>query len=496
MARYREHVISGEDKKDGGEQKKKKQKKQKKPFRIHGTVAPGFERVKEVFAAGFQKRIESSAQLCVYVEGECVVDLWGTRIKNSSYNADSLQTVFSSTKSVTAIVFASLVDRGLLRYDDRVVDYWPEFNLDGGKHKSRMRICDVLRHESGLVYFDETVMYEDMLTENIKKNSIGSIIERQAPQFPPEKYGTTREYHSLTRGWVLNEIFRRVEPTGRTVGEYLRDEISCKFGFDLFIGTEDPELGRVQDLRRWKVGKVARESVRPSVLGGRVDPSVMDMYKLARRLRRKKKESSANRPPPTEDLDKVKANEFIPMFNQEIVRRGEVPSGNGHCSARGMAKLGLCILNEGVVGKDTNISYVVREAQNMITIVESVDGSGEKRLLSKSTVEALHGNPIKRLDYGSDLYNEFTQGGVNYFRPYDDDGPREKREKRGRIGFHGWMGFGGSVFQWHRELGISFAYAPTLVCWYDLQNQRGGRLQQAVVECVLEMRRLKEMIEL
>ena len=40
--------------------------------------------------------------------------------------------------------------------------------------------------------------------------------------FPPEKYKTTREYHGIVRGFILNEIFRRVEPNGRTMGEFLR----------------------------------------------------------------------------------------------------------------------------------------------------------------------------------------------------------------------------------------------------------------------------------
>ena len=40
--------------------------------------------------------------------------------------------------------------------------------------------------------------------------------------FPPESFNSTREYHAVTRGYILNEIFRRVEPSGRTMGEFLR----------------------------------------------------------------------------------------------------------------------------------------------------------------------------------------------------------------------------------------------------------------------------------
>ena len=53
-----------------------------------------------------------------------------------------------------------------------------------------------------------------------------------------------------------------------------------------------------------------------------------------------------------------------------------------------------------------------------------------------------------------------------------------------REGFVGWFGFGGSVFQWHPELGIAFAYVPTQLCWYDFAATRGGELQEVVTKCV------------
>ena len=73
-----------------------------------------------------------SAQLCVYVGEEKVVDLWGS-IKDKDFSGDSITNVFSSTKvednhgtvmkeffqSLAAIALASLVDRGLLSYSDK-----------------------------------------------------------------------------------------------------------------------------------------------------------------------------------------------------------------------------------------------------------------------------------------------------------------------------------------------------------------------------------------
>ena len=53
----------------------------------------------------------------------------------------------------------------------------------------------------------------------------------------------------------------------------------------------------------------------------------------------------------------------------------------------------------------------------------------------------------------------------------------------GRSGFFGWMGFGGSCFQWNPQLKIGFAFVPTEL-EIDLTNMRAGMLQEAVVRVV------------
>ena len=45
---------------------------------------------------------------------------------------------------------ATLFDKGLFKYEDTIAKYWPEFAQNG---KENVKICDVLRHESGLAHF-------------------------------------------------------------------------------------------------------------------------------------------------------------------------------------------------------------------------------------------------------------------------------------------------------------------------------------------------------
>ena len=63
----------------------------------------------------------------------------------------------------------------------------------------------------------------------------------------------------------------------------------------------------------------------------------------------------------------------------------------------------------------------------------------------------------------------------------------EALDRGERTGYYGWMGYGGSVFQWHPELKIGFAYLPSLLQPMDMTNLRGARLQKVAVDCVRQM---------
>ena len=64
-------------------------------MKIEGSVKPGFEPVKETFQNRMASLKEINAQLCIYVEEECVVDLWGSVTEDPNFGPDSLINVFS-----------------------------------------------------------------------------------------------------------------------------------------------------------------------------------------------------------------------------------------------------------------------------------------------------------------------------------------------------------------------------------------------------------------
>jgi len=70
-----------------------------------------------------------------------------------------------------------------------------------------------------------------------------------------------------------------------------------------------------------------------------------------------------------------------------------------------------------------------------------------------------------------------------------------EKANEGREGFLGWMGMGGSVFQWHPDLGIGIGYVPTLLEWFDLDNVKAANLQRQIVKCVKAIKGIAADVE-
>ena len=102
---------------------------------IRGHVTPGWESVRTVFEQNIIDGLDVGASLCVYYQGECVVNLAGgwkdVKTKKEPYTLDALQVVFSVSKGIVAAAVALCVERGWLDYQAPVIKYWPEFGANG-----------------------------------------------------------------------------------------------------------------------------------------------------------------------------------------------------------------------------------------------------------------------------------------------------------------------------------------------------------------------------
>ena len=264
---------------------------------IQGVCDPRFERVREVFADNFSERGEAGASLCLIVDGETVLDLWGGRADaegTRAWQRGTIANVYSSTKGVAALAAAMLADRDLLDVEAPVADYWPEFAQAG---KEAITVRQLLTHEAGLAGIDGELPDLGVLDWD---HMIGAI-ERQAPLWTP---GEGLGYHAVTYGWLVGEVIRRV--TGRTCGEFVRDEIAVPLGVDFFIGLPASEDARTADMI-------------PPESGNPIEPP--DPASLA-----------------------AKALGFVNprvagTVNSREWRAAELPAANGHGNARSLARI-------------------------------------------------------------------------------------------------------------------------------------------------------------
>ena len=419
---------------------------------VEGSVAPGFESVKALYMHNMQTSAERHTQLCVYHNDVKVVDLWASTAGDGDFSADSLVNIFSSGKSLEAIALASLVSKGLLEYNQKIAHYWPAFAENG---KGDLTVAGLMRHEAGLAVFDVSIEPDDLLTDKIKDNNIGRLIEAHKQSYR-EAGGSTREYHAVTRGWIANEVFRRVDPEGRTMGEFLRQDISEPLGADAVIGVNESELARRVDVEALGVGAHFLHSLKPKFLNRKVFHNFFELVvRLLTILPAMRKGTSFGKPPPFKGMGKVS------FFNEPAVAMGETPSANASCSARGLAKIAAMMAAGG-----------------------TFDGT---EYMSRSAWDAMHGEPVEA-DMGF-ARNTFTQGGVAFFEESTEVSSKiHKAFNAGREGFFGWMGLGGSLFQWHPQHRVGFGFVPTSLHVLDLFNERGKAYQAEVLACIKNLK--------
>src|SRR5258708_10317952 len=178
---------------------------------LGGSVAAGFEPVREAFAVNFEKHGEVGAACCVHLNGKRVVDFGGGGPGpggSARYTADTLQMVWSTTKGVVAMAAHMLAQEGKLDFDAPVSDYWPEFAAEGkGGIPVRWLFC----HKSGLAAVDRRLGLAAVVAWT-------PCVEALAAQRPYWEPGTAHGYHTWTYACLAGRAIRAAErPTVGTV---------------------------------------------------------------------------------------------------------------------------------------------------------------------------------------------------------------------------------------------------------------------------------------
>lgn len=289
---------------------------------VHGTVAAGYEPVRDAFVRNFGERGERGAAVTVYRDGRRVVDLWGgTKDVDGDFEAGdapwergTAQIVRSATKGVAAAALLLLHQRGELDLDAPVGSYWPEFKARG---KERVLVRHVLAHRAGVPALDRPLTPAEALDPDLA----AAVVAAQAPFWEP---GEDHGYHAQTYSWLVGELVRRV--TGRPVGEWIADEIAGPLGLDLWVGlpTSEAEAGRTGRLGRIEA---------PAGPGGL-------------RMRPKRNVAEAYADPESLTRRAFGAIDPSPDENDSAYRAAALPASNGVATADALARFYAGLVGE------------------------------------------------------------------------------------------------------------------------------------------------------
>ncbi len=233
--------------------------------------------------------------------------------------------LFSASKAISAMVIHKLDEENVLRIDDRVCDYIPEFSHRG---KHLMTIRHVLAHRAGVPNLPRAAIDLDLLSQP------DDVVELLCESDLTSRPGRLLAYHAVTGGFILAEVVRRA--TGQDMRQVF-----------------DEKIGRPLGLRWLSFG------VKPGDVGAVAENAFTGLPVI---------------PPLKQILDRALGmgmREVVELSNDRRFIEGIIPSANSYASADELSIFYQCLLQSGEwEGKQVFAPRTVRHATSEQSIWE------------------------------------------------------------------------------------------------------------------------------
>ena len=378
------------------------------PDFIAGHADEGYGKLADVFRRSMTSGQEVGAACAVFRDGKKVVDLWGgyrSGITKEPWQEDTIVTVFSTTKGVASLAVAVAASRGLLSYDARVADYWPEFAQAG---KESVTVRQLLSHQAGLAVISPPLTLDDLANPT-------RMSAKLAAQRPAWKPGTRHGYHAITIGWYVGELIRRTDPAARSLGQFFADEVAKPLGLDFYIGLP-------ASVDRSRLAYIHGMSIPKMVLHLNTMPPLLALSALNPRS--------------------LSARSFaVPGFgsnaeelNSEAARTVEMPGFNGMGNARAVAKLYGSV---AIGGSELGMTAPTLDAL-MRPATPPTDGLRDKVLHVDTVFSLGFVKPFQKWIFGSSEKAFGTAGTGGSFGFADPDTGIGFAYVMNRMGYHPW----------------------------------------------------------
>lgn len=392
-------------------------------YPISGQVAKGYEEVKTVFEEHFLQGREVGASIVVFSGEDCVVELFGgyeNFEKKVPYSSTTLQLVYSCSKVLESIGLARLVDQGLISYNDKISTIWPEFSKGG---KENVTISDLMRHEGGLTYFFDP---QPTLEELSDPERLQNVLANHPHIWEGKK---VRSYHAISRGWITNEVVKRLDKKNRTLGQIYEEDFNKGLNIEFYLGLKKEHLTRRSTWYSYpKLDSLITFFLPISIIGNKA--AVGSSFEAFRKGK------------PLTNIFKLRKG-LVGFENGSDIISGESPSSNGFTNANSLGTVAACLANKGKFNG-----------------FELISEKGLDQALGEATTE---------FDTCLCKVTTLAQSGLGVF---------EVPELGISTKFYGWPGLGGSLVLFNPEYKFGFAYVMNGA---HLSSGIGGRAKATLI---------------
>lgn len=199
---------------------------------------------------------------------------------NETVDAETLFRLGSISKGFTGVLAASLESDGMLRLEDKVSDYLPNFHFGSPQHTAHIKLSHLLSHTTGTPYHS----YTDLVEAGLSMSTISEKFDNVTPISEP---GLQYSYQNAMFS-VSQEVM--LKATGKNIQTLLTDRFFKPLGMnavsmdhETLMNTDNIALPHIKRRNGWK-SMLPKNNYYNAIAAGGINANSNDMAKWMRFL--------------------------------------------------------------------------------------------------------------------------------------------------------------------------------------------------------------------
>ncbi|WP_103864019.1 serine hydrolase [Aquimarina sp. I32.4] len=231
------------------------------------------------FAKAIQEKLIVGAAIGI-VKCDSVVYIGGYGKRNvalqDKINEETIFRIGSVSKGFAGILAGIHVEEGLLDWDDKIVEYVPDFRFSNLGQTKKISLSHILSHTTGLPYHSYTNLVED----GVPIKTIANQFKKVTPIDKPGKIYSYQNAVFALSGTIIEEV------TGMPFKQVIRDKIfeplqmtSASASYEAIKESENVAEPHRRRNKRWNSIEINKKYYNNAIAAGGINASVSDMAK-------------------------------------------------------------------------------------------------------------------------------------------------------------------------------------------------------------------------